>query len=169
MFVSVRSLDGSRCDSGPESSSGSSGYEVSGDSHDSYANNSDSNRYDVPKWPPIRIANNADSYDVPRPINSVDTLSPSSSVSSLAYTNSDSMSGSNRSSIAPDYDVPRSRPLSFDRQQENRILVIKVAPFCPFFIFSTKSGVCKLTDGCVFCRRTMFPSVCHNLDSCPWN
>ena len=96
---------------------------MSGDSHDSYANVSGPSPYDVPKWPPVRIANQADSYDVPRPINSVGTLSPTSSVSSLAYTNSDSMSGSNRSSIAPDYDVPKCRPPCLDRQQENKLLV----------------------------------------------
>ncbi|XP_022186741.1 breast cancer anti-estrogen resistance protein 1 [Nilaparvata lugens] len=45
-----------------------------------------------------------DCYDVPRPLA---VLTPSSSLSSLT---TDSLSGSNRSSLAPEYDVPRSRP-----------------------------------------------------------
>lgn len=54
-----------------------------------------------------------ESYDVPRPLNI--QLTPSSSVSSLSTNGvSSSASGgeSNRSSIAPDYDVPKNRILA---------------------------------------------------------
>lgn len=86
------------------------------------------NRYDTPKLPPVRIRDNSESYDVPRPINSTGTLSPSSSISSLANSVTDSMSSSNRSSIAPDYDIPRPRPVSslhlhLQKLQENQAMV----------------------------------------------
>ncbi|EZA60283.1 Breast cancer anti-estrogen resistance protein [Ooceraea biroi] len=67
--------------------------------------------YDIPR-PPTSCTPNSncsgitplDCYDVPRPLQ---PLTPSSSASSLT---NDSLSGSNRSSLAaPDYDVPRPR------------------------------------------------------------
>lgn len=72
--------------------------------------------YDTPRAPiacqgdacydtPPRGGGAADCYDVPRPLAL--QLTPSSSLSSLT---TDSMSGSNRSSLAPEYDVPRNRP-----------------------------------------------------------
>lgn len=51
-----------------------------------------------------------ESYDVPRPLNI--QVTPSSSISSLSnggICSSASESESNRSSIAPDYDVPKNR------------------------------------------------------------
>lgn len=62
--------------------------------------------YDIPRSTPVPCADTVDSYDVPRPLGP-SALTPSSSLSSLT---TDSMSGSNRSSLAPEYDVPRSRP-----------------------------------------------------------
>lgn len=135
MFFAVRGFSTPLCDSRPESSgSGSSGYGISGESHDlhshSVSTGYEGSRYDTPKWPPVRVHNNSESYDVPRPINSTGTVSPSSSVSSLALSATDSMPSSNRSSIAPDYDVPRStRPvtllqLQLQKLQENETMVI---------------------------------------------
>lgn len=54
-----------------------------------------------------------ESYDVPRPINT--QVTPSSSISSLStggICSSTSGSESNRSSITPDYDVPKNRILA---------------------------------------------------------
>lgn len=103
----------------PESS-GSSGYGcVESYEHPSKVHSVDATtagRYDTPRWPPQRCRNNSDSYDVPRPVtnSSIGSISPSSSISSLATSATDSVSSSNRSSIAPDYDVPRpSRPVPF--------------------------------------------------------
>ncbi|XKL63815.1 hypothetical protein PGB90_006179 [Kerria lacca] len=124
-----RILCGLYGDSRPESSGSSSGYGVSGD----VADNFEQSRYDIPKWPPIRISTNAESYDVPRPINPIGTLSPSSSVSSFSITDS---TGSNRSSIAPDCEMPKSRPLSFlhlqlQKLQENEIMSYDILPSAP--------------------------------------
>uniref|UniRef100_A0A1B6IBK6 Breast cancer anti-estrogen resistance protein 1 n=1 Tax=Homalodisca liturata TaxID=320908 RepID=A0A1B6IBK6_9HEMI len=61
--------------------------------------------YDCP--PTARSTPSAESYDVPRPLGPT-PLTPSSSLSSLT---TDSLSaGSNRSSLAQEYDVPRPRP-----------------------------------------------------------
>lgn len=66
--------------------------------------------YDAPRSTSLR-RDSTDSYDVPRPLgpsSGVNNLTPSSSISSLT---TDSMSGSNRSSLAQEYDVPRpARP-----------------------------------------------------------
>lgn len=54
-----------------------------------------------------------ESYDVPRPLNI--QVTPSSSISSLStggICSSASESESNRSSIAPEYDVPKNRTLA---------------------------------------------------------
>lgn len=54
-----------------------------------------------------------ESYDVPRPLNI--QVTPSSSISSLStggICSSASDSESNRSSIAPDYDIPKNRTLA---------------------------------------------------------
>lgn len=54
-----------------------------------------------------------ESYDVPKPLNT--QITPSSSISSLSTggnCSSTSGSESNRSSIAPDYDVPKNRTLA---------------------------------------------------------
>ncbi|XP_054286391.1 breast cancer anti-estrogen resistance protein 1 isoform X2 [Macrosteles quadrilineatus] len=66
-----------------------------------------SDSYDVPPQPtPVTLVSVGESYDVPRPL--VPPLTPSSSLSSLT---TDSLSaGSNRSSLAQEYDVPRPRP-----------------------------------------------------------
>lgn len=63
--------------------------------------------YDMPRSTPVPHCDSGDSYDVPRPLGP-SALTPSSSLSSLT---TDSMSGSNRSSIAPEYDVPKSSRL----------------------------------------------------------
>ncbi|XP_017892643.1 breast cancer anti-estrogen resistance protein 1 [Ceratina calcarata] len=71
--------------------------------------------YDIPRPPASCTPNSVystgsqpyDCYDVPRPLQ---PLTPSSSASSL--TNDGSLSGSNRSSLAPDYDIPRRVPPS---------------------------------------------------------
>ncbi|XP_075224579.1 serine_rich_CAS and FAT-like_CAS_C domain-containing protein p130CAS [Lycorma delicatula] len=60
--------------------------------------------YDMPRSTPVPHCELGDSYDVPRPLGP-SALTPSSSLSSLT---TDSMSGSNRSSLAPEYDVPKS-------------------------------------------------------------
>lgn len=67
----------------------------------------DADSYDVPPQPaPVSPAPPCESYDVPRPL--MPALTPSSSLSSLT---TDSLSaGSNRSSLAQEYDVPRPRP-----------------------------------------------------------
>lgn len=66
--------------------------------------------YDAPRSTTLR-RDSTDSYDVPRPLGGGpgghNNLTPSSSISSLT---TDSMSGSNRSSLAQEYDVPRPRP-----------------------------------------------------------
>lgn len=122
-FFVGRGFSNSHCDSRPEScGSGSSGYGVSGELQDSHlrtvSTNIEGNRYDTPKWPPVRITNGTESYDIPRPLHSTGTISPSSSISSLALSASDSVPSSNRSSITPDYDVPRStRPVTILQQQ----------------------------------------------------
>ncbi|KAK7873297.1 hypothetical protein R5R35_011359 [Gryllus longicercus] len=65
---------------------------------------------------PLR-RDSADSYDVPRPLlQQQQQLTPSSSASSLT---ADSMSSSNRSSLAaPEYDVPRPRGPQLNLQQQ---------------------------------------------------
>jgi hypothetical protein len=67
--------------------------------------------------PPI----SKESYDIPRPLNI--QVTPSSSISSLStggICSSASGSESNRSSIAPDYDVPKNRILaSFPSEFQN--------------------------------------------------
>lgn len=50
---------------------------------------------------------NSDTYDIPRSHSHINQLTPSSSTSSLTV---DSQSSSNRSSVIPDYDVPKSLP-----------------------------------------------------------
>ncbi|XP_020714437.1 breast cancer anti-estrogen resistance protein 1 isoform X2 [Ceratitis capitata] len=72
-----------------------------------------------------------ESYDVPRPLNSLlqhhNTLTPSSSNSSLLTSDSLSLSfsSSNRSSLAnmPDYDVPRRNPLPVRVVQQQQLLL----------------------------------------------
>lgn len=72
-----------------------------------------------------------ESYDVPRPLNTLiqqqHTLTPSSSNSSLLTSDSLSLSfsSSNRSSLAnmPDYDVPRRNPLPVRAVQQQQLLL----------------------------------------------
>ncbi|XP_011179769.1 breast cancer anti-estrogen resistance protein 1 isoform X2 [Zeugodacus cucurbitae] len=72
-----------------------------------------------------------ESYDVPRPLNTLiqhqNTLTPSSSNSSLLTSDSLSLSfsSSNRSSLAnmPDYDVPRRNPLPVRAVQQQQLLL----------------------------------------------
>ncbi|XP_065226727.1 enhancer of filamentation 1 [Planococcus citri] len=54
-------------------------------------------------------------YDIPRsikPIAAMTPLSPTTSISSLTSSPCESVCNSNRSSVIPDYDVPRARPIS---------------------------------------------------------
>uniref|UniRef100_A0A1B6D307 Breast cancer anti-estrogen resistance protein 1 n=1 Tax=Clastoptera arizonana TaxID=38151 RepID=A0A1B6D307_9HEMI len=69
--------------------------------------------YDTPKT--VVRRDSTDSYDVPRPLGPQNNLTPSSSISSLT---TDSMSGSNRSSLAQEYDVPRPRTHQYQQQQQ---------------------------------------------------
>lgn len=80
-----------------------------------------------------------ESYDVPRPLNTLiqqqHTLTPSSSNSSLLTSDSLSLSfsSSNRSSLAnmPDYDVPRRNPLpvrAVQQQQQQLLLQQRQTP-----------------------------------------
>ena len=115
------------CSSRPESSGSSSSYGLTEDGNELHpsalGDSTEVNRYDTPRWPPTRIQNSLDNYDVPRPVHTIDPVSPCSSDSSLVLSANGSRCSSNRSSFAPDYDVPRPRPVTPEKLQENKLMV----------------------------------------------
>lgn len=128
-LIAVRGCARLQCQSRPESSGSSSGYGITEDVIDFHstqrlaADVSEANRYDIPRWPPTRIQNAMDSYDVPRPMHAIEPVSPCSSDSSLMLSANDSRCSSNRSSFAPDYDVPRPRPVTPEKLLESKLMV----------------------------------------------
>lgn len=123
----MRGFSHSLCNSRPESSGSSSGYGITEDANELptqiLKNGFDTNRYDTPRWPPTRVQSTPDNYDVLRPIHTNDPVSPCSSESSLVLSANGSRCSSNRSSFAPDYDVPRPRPVTPDKLKENKMTV----------------------------------------------
>ena len=123
----MRGFSQSQCNSRPESSGSSSGYGLAEDVNEWHAqmlgDGSDVNRYDTPRWPPTRVQNAADGYDEVRSMHTNDPGSPCSSDSSLVLSANGSRCSSNRSSFAPDYDVPKPRPVTPEKLREKKVMV----------------------------------------------